>query len=154
MGLLHVSDYRNMLIQTDFILVCHDCDYNLWFKFVLQVDFLRSCLVRTRVKVSQALDNLIQHCETYTEYDPLISGAQPSNPWISEDQTFWEINSPLYVRFIQYFEYHYKMRQESKFIRYPYIVQNDHWIFLIYPSSFPWLFVVSEVLLIDLQDLS
>ncbi|KDR13220.1 regulator of G-protein signaling 9 isoform X2 [Zootermopsis nevadensis] len=60
-----------------------------------EVDFLRSCLVRTRVKVSQALDNLIQHCETYTEYDPLISGAQPSNPWISEDPTFWELNGPL-----------------------------------------------------------
>ncbi|XP_023714434.1 uncharacterized protein LOC111868217 isoform X2 [Cryptotermes secundus] len=60
-----------------------------------EVDFLRSCLVRTRVKVSQALDNLVQHCETYAEYDPFISGAQPSNPWISEDQTFWEINSPL-----------------------------------------------------------
>lgn len=87
---------------------------------------MRSCLVRTRVKVSQALDNLVQHCETYAEYDPFISGAQPSNPWISEDQTFWEINSPLYVRFIQYFEYHYKMREESKFIRYLYIVQNDH----------------------------
>jgi regulator of G-protein signaling len=60
-----------------------------------EVDFLRSCLVRTRVKVSQALDNLIQHCETYTEYDPFSSGAQPSNPWVTEDQTFWELNSPL-----------------------------------------------------------
>ncbi|XP_069697878.1 regulator of G-protein signaling 9 isoform X2 [Periplaneta americana] len=59
------------------------------------VDFLRSCLVRTRVKVSQALDNLIQHCETYTEYDPFSSGAQPSNPWITEDPTFWQLNSPL-----------------------------------------------------------
>jgi regulator of G-protein signaling len=76
--------------------------------------------VRTRVKVSQALDNLIQHCETYTEYDPLISGAQPSNPWISEDQTFWEINSPLYVIFTQYFKCHYKIRQESKFMGYSY----------------------------------
>ncbi|PSN41096.1 hypothetical protein C0J52_21836 [Blattella germanica] len=59
------------------------------------VDFLRSCLVRTRVKVSQALDNLIQHCETYTEYDAFITGAQPSNPWITEDSTFWQLNSPL-----------------------------------------------------------
>lgn len=59
--------------------------------------------MRTRVKVSQALDNLIQHCETYTEYDPLISGAQPSNPWISEDPNFWELNGPLYVRFIHNF---------------------------------------------------
>jgi regulator of G-protein signaling len=61
--------------------------------------------VRTRVKVSQALNNLIQHCETYTDYDPFTSGAQPSNPWISEDCTFWDLNNPLYVSFIQHFEY-------------------------------------------------
>ncbi|XP_049952575.1 regulator of G-protein signaling 11 [Schistocerca serialis cubense] len=61
----------------------------------LQVDFLRSCLVRTRVKVSQALDNLVQHCTTYVEYDPLLSGVQPSNPWTTDDPAFWLLNSPL-----------------------------------------------------------
>ncbi|XP_049776758.1 regulator of G-protein signaling 11 [Schistocerca cancellata] len=59
------------------------------------VDFLRSCLVRTRVKVSQALDNLVQHCTTYVEYDPLLSGVQPSNPWTTDDPAFWLLNSPL-----------------------------------------------------------
>jgi hypothetical protein len=68
--------------------------------------------VRTRVKVSQALDSLIQHCETYTEYDPFSSGAQPSNPWITEDQTFWELNSPLYVNFIQNSTYRYYRGQK------------------------------------------
>ncbi|XP_047115319.1 regulator of G-protein signaling 11, partial [Schistocerca piceifrons] len=60
-----------------------------------EVDFLRSCLVRTRVKVSQALDNLVQHCTTYVEYDPLLSGVQPSNPWTTDDPAFWLLNSPL-----------------------------------------------------------
>nr|CAD7414676.1 unnamed protein product [Timema poppensis] len=60
-----------------------------------QVDFLRSCLVRTRVKVSQALDNLLEHCETYIEYDPFLTGLQPSSPWISEDPIYWQLNSPL-----------------------------------------------------------
>nr|CAD7578622.1 unnamed protein product [Timema californicum] len=59
------------------------------------VDFLRSCLVRTRVKVSQALDNLLEHCETYIEYDPFLTGLQPSSPWISEDPIYWQLNSPL-----------------------------------------------------------
>ncbi|XP_067013366.2 regulator of G-protein signaling 7 isoform X2 [Anabrus simplex] len=59
------------------------------------VDFLRSSLVRTRVKVSQALDNLMQHCATFFEYDPFILGVLPSNPWLSEDPTFWQLNSPL-----------------------------------------------------------
>nr|CAD7429669.1 unnamed protein product [Timema monikensis] len=61
----------------------------------VEVDFLRSCLVRTRVKVSQALDNLLEHCETYIEYDPFLTGLQPSSPWISEDPIYWQLNSPL-----------------------------------------------------------
>ncbi|XP_063220810.1 regulator of G-protein signaling 7 isoform X2 [Bacillus rossius redtenbacheri] len=60
-----------------------------------EVDFLRSCLVRTRVKVSQALDNLVQHCETYAEYDPFLTPVHPTNPWFGEDPIYWQINSPL-----------------------------------------------------------
>nr|CAD7406041.1 unnamed protein product [Timema cristinae] len=67
----------------------------LVFSDVKWVDFLRSCLVRTRVKVSQALDNLLEHCETYIEYDPFLTGLQPSSPWISEDPIYWQLNSPL-----------------------------------------------------------
>lgn len=59
------------------------------------MEFLRSCLNRTRVKTSQALESLNQHCETYFEYDPLLSGAQPSNPWLSEDTAFWQFNNPM-----------------------------------------------------------
>ncbi|XP_069125644.1 regulator of G-protein signaling 6-like [Argopecten irradians] len=33
----------------------------------------------------------------YHEYDPFIepSAAQPSNPWITDDQTMWELNKTL-----------------------------------------------------------
>ncbi|GLH02798.1 Regulator of G-protein signaling loco [Gryllus bimaculatus] len=60
-----------------------------------EVDFLRSCLVRTRVKVSQAVDNLIQYSVTFNEYDPFFLGALPSNPWVTDDSAFWQFNSPL-----------------------------------------------------------
>ncbi|XP_017770954.1 PREDICTED: regulator of G-protein signaling 11 isoform X2 [Nicrophorus vespilloides] len=60
-----------------------------------EVDILKASLSRTRVKVSQALESMVQYVETYSEYDPIISGTQPSNPWVSEDLTYWQLNSPL-----------------------------------------------------------
>ena len=47
--------------------------------------------------MSVAIENLKSHFETYVEYDPMMSQPQPSNPWISEDQTFWQLNSSLSV---------------------------------------------------------
>ncbi|VVC34610.1 Hypothetical protein CINCED_3A020795 [Cinara cedri] len=60
-----------------------------------EVELLRNCIGRTRVKTSVALDGLVSFGETYHEYDPLLTGAQPSNPWVSDDATFWTFNSPL-----------------------------------------------------------
>ncbi|XP_043471223.1 uncharacterized protein LOC122504265 isoform X3 [Leptopilina heterotoma] len=60
-----------------------------------EVDLLRNSLTRTRVKVSVAIENLKSHYETYAEYDSMITPPQPSNPWITDDQTFWQLNSPL-----------------------------------------------------------
>lgn len=60
-----------------------------------EVKFVKSCLSRTRIKVSTALTSMATYVETYQEYDPLMTGVQPSNPWISEDLTYWQINAPL-----------------------------------------------------------
>ncbi|XP_022918428.1 regulator of G-protein signaling 11 isoform X2 [Onthophagus taurus] len=60
-----------------------------------EVDMLKRSLSRTRIKVSQALESMVQHVETYTEYDPMITGTLPSNPWVSEDATYWQQNSPF-----------------------------------------------------------
>ncbi|VEN62207.1 unnamed protein product, partial [Callosobruchus maculatus] len=62
-----------------------------------EVELLRSSLNKTRIKVSQALESMMQHVEIYTEYDPLITPTQPSNPWVSEDLAYWQLNSPLEV---------------------------------------------------------
>ncbi|KAK6638004.1 hypothetical protein RUM44_008428 [Polyplax serrata] len=59
------------------------------------VDFLEKSLSRTRIKVSAALDNLMQYSETFMEYDSFFTSPQPSNPWLSDDLTFWQLNSPL-----------------------------------------------------------
>ncbi|CAG9860594.1 unnamed protein product [Phyllotreta striolata] len=62
-----------------------------------EVELLKNSLSRTRVKVSQALEGMVQYVEIYMEYDPLITPTQPSNPWVSEDLTYWQLNSPLEV---------------------------------------------------------
>lgn len=49
------------------------------------------------MKTSVALDGLVSFGETYHEYDPILTGAQPSNPWVTDDPTFWTFNCPMYV---------------------------------------------------------
>ncbi|XP_039313091.1 regulator of G-protein signaling 11 isoform X5 [Solenopsis invicta] len=60
-----------------------------------EVDLLRNSLTRTRIKVSTAIENFKSYFETYVEYDPMFVQPQPSNPWITDDHTFWQLNSPL-----------------------------------------------------------
>ncbi|KYN41367.1 Regulator of G-protein signaling 7 [Trachymyrmex septentrionalis] len=52
-------------------------------------------LIRTRIKVSTAIENLKSYFETYVEYDPMFVQPQPSNPWITDDHTFWQLNNSL-----------------------------------------------------------
>ncbi|XP_055680588.1 uncharacterized protein LOC129788488 isoform X2 [Lutzomyia longipalpis] len=60
-----------------------------------EVDFLSASLGRTRMKMSQACESLVQYHEIFAEYDPLMQPALPSNPWVSEDITFWQLNNAL-----------------------------------------------------------
>ncbi|XP_034935564.1 regulator of G-protein signaling 9 isoform X2 [Chelonus insularis] len=60
-----------------------------------EVEFLRNSLTRTRIKVSVAIENIKTYFETYMEYDPMIVQPLPSNPWINDDQMFWQLNSPI-----------------------------------------------------------
>ncbi|XP_059617726.1 uncharacterized protein LOC132262452 isoform X2 [Phlebotomus argentipes] len=60
-----------------------------------EVDFLAASLGRTRMKMSQACESLVAYHEIFAEYDPLMQPALPSNPWVSEDTTFWQLNSAL-----------------------------------------------------------
>ncbi|XP_015176154.1 PREDICTED: uncharacterized protein LOC107066231 isoform X3 [Polistes dominula] len=60
-----------------------------------EVDFLQNSLTRTRIKVSAAIENLKSYFETYVEYDPMFVHPLPSNPWITDDSTFWSLNSPV-----------------------------------------------------------
>lgn len=60
-----------------------------------EVDYLKSSMGRTRIKMSQACEFLSQYWETFSEYDFFLQPALPSNPWVTEDVTFWQLNNSL-----------------------------------------------------------
>ncbi|XP_028170760.1 regulator of G-protein signaling 9 isoform X2 [Ostrinia furnacalis] len=60
-----------------------------------EIEHLKVSLDRTRVKTSIALEALVAYSETFAPYDPWLTPPQPSNPWVSDDTLFWQINSPL-----------------------------------------------------------
>uniref|UniRef100_A0A8C2D1C4 Regulator of G protein signaling 7a n=1 Tax=Cyprinus carpio TaxID=7962 RepID=A0A8C2D1C4_CYPCA len=37
--------------------------------------------------------NLLSYTEQYSDYDPFLSTPDPSNPWISDDTTLWEMEA-------------------------------------------------------------
>lgn len=60
-----------------------------------ECDYLKSSMGRTRMKMSQACDCLLQYWETFSDYDFFLQPALPSNPWVTEDTTFWQLNNSV-----------------------------------------------------------
>lgn len=60
-----------------------------------EIDFLTTSVGRTRMKMSQACECLVTYCDTFSEYDPMIQPPLPSNPWVSEDIQFWQLNHTI-----------------------------------------------------------
>ena len=65
------------------------------FIIVFQVKFLREYASMSRCKVSQVADSLIDYTDTFLEFDPVLCPVGPSNPWITDDQTYWLLNQPM-----------------------------------------------------------
>lgn len=40
---------------------------------------------------------VVKYSEQFLSNDPILSGCLPSNPWISDDPEFWDLNAKLYV---------------------------------------------------------
>jgi len=60
-----------------------------------EIQFMSNYLEGSRVKTSQVAENLLEYTDTFTEWDPLLVGCGPSNPWISDDYNYWEQNKPI-----------------------------------------------------------
>ncbi|XP_060116588.1 regulator of G-protein signaling 11 [Heteronotia binoei] len=48
---------------------------------------------RTRLKSSICLEGYIKFNDQYMPHDPIMSGCLPSNPWITDDTTYWAMNA-------------------------------------------------------------
>ncbi|XP_046935759.1 regulator of G-protein signaling 6 isoform X4 [Lynx rufus] len=62
-----------------------------------QITFLSAQIDRHCLKMSKVAESLIAYTEQYVEYDPLITPAEPSNPWISDDITLWDIEMRFWL---------------------------------------------------------
>lgn len=58
-----------------------------------QITFLNIQLDRHCLKVSKVADSLMSYTEQFMEYDPFVSATEPSNPWVSDDTSFWDLEA-------------------------------------------------------------
>lgn len=58
-----------------------------------QITFLNIQLDRHCMKVSKVADSLMSYTEQFMEYDSFVSTLEPSNPWITDDTTFWDLEA-------------------------------------------------------------
>ncbi|XP_023124334.1 regulator of G-protein signaling 9 isoform X1 [Amphiprion ocellaris] len=54
--------------------------------------FTQQSIMRPRVKSSVSIGALVKYCTTYYSHDPFLSKCLPSNPWLTDDVTFWTLN--------------------------------------------------------------
>ncbi|NXE34157.1 RGS9 protein, partial [Ptilorrhoa leucosticta] len=62
---------------------------------VNQIMYYQQAILKTRVKSSVSLGGVVKYSEQYLSNDPILSGCLPSNPWISDDPEFWDLNAKL-----------------------------------------------------------
>uniref|UniRef100_A0A8C7T0I3 DEP domain-containing protein n=1 Tax=Oncorhynchus mykiss TaxID=8022 RepID=A0A8C7T0I3_ONCMY len=58
-----------------------------------EISFLNIQLDRHCMNMSKVADSLMGYTEQFMVYDPLASTIEPSNPWISDDMTFWDLEA-------------------------------------------------------------
>nr|XP_036869583.1 regulator of G-protein signaling 7 isoform X6 [Manis javanica] len=58
-----------------------------------QIKYWQIQLDRHRLKMSKVADSLLSYTEQYLEYDPFLVPPDPSNPWLSDDTAFWELEA-------------------------------------------------------------
>ncbi|XP_074202806.1 regulator of G-protein signaling 11 isoform X11 [Camelus bactrianus] len=59
-----------------------------------EIECCRKALGRTRVKSSVCLEAYLKFSSQRGPHDPLLSGCLPSNPWVTDDDTYWAMNAP------------------------------------------------------------
>ncbi|KAK1163780.1 regulator of G-protein signaling 9-like isoform X1 [Acipenser oxyrinchus oxyrinchus] len=60
-----------------------------------EIIFNQHSMMKSRVKSSVSLGGIVKYCEQYFNHDPIMTGCLPSNPWLTDDTQFWDLNAPL-----------------------------------------------------------
>ncbi|NWU62134.1 RGS9 protein, partial [Pterocles burchelli] len=60
-----------------------------------EIMYYQQAIMKSRVKSSVSLGGLVKYSEQFLSNDPLLSGCLPSNPWITDDPEFWDLNAKL-----------------------------------------------------------
>uniref|UniRef100_UPI00398E7D55 regulator of G-protein signaling 9b n=1 Tax=Pristiophorus japonicus TaxID=55135 RepID=UPI00398E7D55 len=60
-----------------------------------EILYYQQALMKSRVKSSVSLGGIAKYCDQYFSHDPILTGCCPSNPWLTDDPTFWELNTPM-----------------------------------------------------------
>ncbi|CAN0147339.1 unnamed protein product [Rangifer tarandus platyrhynchus] len=60
-----------------------------------QIMYYRQALMRSTVKSSVSLGGIVKYSEQFSSNDAIMSGCLPSNPWITDDTRFWDLNAKL-----------------------------------------------------------
>ena len=62
----------------------------------MQLEFLKNYASTPRSKVSTVAESLIEYTEEFSQFDAVFPSAIcPSNPWISDDMSYWILNQPM-----------------------------------------------------------
>ncbi|KAA8585758.1 hypothetical protein FQN60_004452 [Etheostoma spectabile] len=57
--------------------------------------FYQQAIMRSKVKSSVSLGALAKYVTTYKNHDPFLAPCLPSNPWQTDDDTYWTLNMRL-----------------------------------------------------------
>uniref|UniRef100_A0A8C1FWP6 Regulator of G protein signaling 9a n=1 Tax=Cyprinus carpio carpio TaxID=630221 RepID=A0A8C1FWP6_CYPCA len=56
--------------------------------------YTQQAVMRSRVKSSVSLGALAKYITTFKNHDPFLVPCLPSNPWQTDDDSYWELNTP------------------------------------------------------------
>ncbi|XP_057357628.1 regulator of G-protein signaling 9 isoform X2 [Manis pentadactyla] len=60
-----------------------------------EIMYYQQALLRSTVKSSVSLGGIVKYSEQFLSNDAIMSGCLPSNPWITDDTQFWDLNAKL-----------------------------------------------------------
>ncbi|NXS39546.1 RGS9 protein, partial [Balaeniceps rex] len=60
-----------------------------------EIMYYQQAIMKSRVKSSVSLGGLVKYSEQFLSNDPILSGCLPSNPWLTDDPEFWDLNAKL-----------------------------------------------------------